>query len=231
MKRFLSHTATIVTHSFRIEWSNPERLLSPILFAVTVLILFSFSIGAIEGPNAANLLIAETFLTAFFALQICFARFLEPEQEDRVFDLLRTYPLSGAAWYLGKYLSVMVMGILVLWPTMALTSFFHAKSGLSLLSWPLLGVATLALSGMASLGVLLSTMMMSAGSRQILYPLLYFPLTTPVLIAAVQASKSILSDGTSLGQLLESWLGMLLVFAAVAFAMGSLLFGELIKAE
>lgn len=176
-------------------------------------------------------MVAETFLTAFFALQICFARFLEPEQNDRVFALLRTYPLSGAAWYLGKYLAVMVMGLLVLLPTMALTSFFHAKSGINLMTWPLVTIASLGLAGMSALGVLLSTMMMSAGSRQILYPLLYFPLTTPVLIAAVQASKSILTDGKTLSQLVDSWLGMLLVFAVVGFTMGSLLFGELIKAE
>ncbi|NRA63809.1 MAG: heme exporter protein CcmB [Pseudobacteriovorax sp.] len=231
MKLLFSQTMTIVRHGFKIEWANPERWLSPILFAITMLILFSFSVGTIEGPDTAKLLVAETYLTAFFSLQISFARFLEPDQQDGVFSLLRTYPLSGSAWYLGKYITVMIMGLLILIPTIFLTSFLHAKSGVSLMSIPVITVAVTALSGMAALGVLLSTMTMGSGSKQILYPLLYFPLTAPVLISAVEASKSILVDNVNLQSLMSSWLGLLLIFGVMSFTLGILLFGELVKAE
>lgn len=231
MKQFTSQILTLIQHSFRLEWANPERWMAPLLFAITVLVLFSFSIGAIEGEGVARLIVAETYLTAFFSLQISFSRSLEPDLQDRVFDLLRTYPISPMAWFLGKYLTVFIMGILILLPTMGLTSFFYAKSGVSMMTWPLVTVALAALAGMVALGVLLSTMMMRSGSKQILYPLLYFPLTAPVLISAVESSKGILIDGYKLSSLLESWLGLLLIFGVIYITLGTLLFGELIKAE
>ena len=231
MNRFTLQLKALLSQSLKVKWSTPERWLSPLLFAITVLVLFSFALGQIEGPEAARLLVAETFLTAFFALQISFSRSLDPDMQDRVFDVLRTYPISPSAWFLGKYLLVFFMGTLILIPTMLLTSFFYAKSGVSLISLPLMVVALTALAGMAALGVLLSTMTMRSGSKQILYPLLYFPLTTPVLLSAVESSKAILVKNEALSSLMGSWLGLLTIFGIIYFTLGLLLFGELVKAE
>ncbi|SMF29614.1 heme exporter protein CcmB [Pseudobacteriovorax antillogorgiicola] len=231
MTTFLNQMRALLSQSLKVEWATPERWLSPLLFAITVLVLFSFAVGQLEGPEVAHLLVAETFLTAFFSLQISFSRSLDPDMQDRVFDVLRTYPISSSAWFLGKYLLVLVMGTLILIPTMILSSFFYAKSGVSLVDWSLIGVALTALAGMSALGVLLSTMTMRSGSKQILYPLLYFPLTTPVLLSAVESSKAILIKNESLDMLLSSWLGLLIIFGIIYFTLGLLLFGELVKAE
>ena len=231
MNRFISQMRALLGQSLRVEWASPERFLSPLLFAITVLVLFSFALGEIDGPDAAKLIVAETFLTAFFALQISFSRSLDPDMQDRVFDVLRTYPISPTAWFISKYVLVMIMGSLILLPTMALSSFFYAKSGVSMLSTPLITIAMTALAGMAVLGVLLTTMTMRSGSKQILYPLLYFPLTTPVLLSAVESSKAVLIDNESLSALSSSWLGLLIIFGIIYFTLGLLLFGELVKAE
>ena len=231
MNRFLSQMRALLGQSLKVEWATPERWLSPLLFAITVLVLFSFAVGMVEGPDAAKLIVAETFLTAFFALQISFSRSLDPDMQDRVFDVLRTYPISPSAWFLSKYLLVFCMGALILIPTMVLSSFFYGKSGVSMLSIPLVAIALTALAGMSALGVLLSTMTMRSGSKQILYPLLYFPLTTPVLLSAVESSKAVLANGDSLETLMSSWLGLLVIFGIIYFTLGLLLFGELVKAE
>lgn len=229
--RAVQQYKTLVRQSFRIEWETPERWLSPLLFAVTILVLFSFAVGQLNGPDAAKLLVAETFLTAFFALQLSFARSLEPDMSDKVFEVLRTYPISPTSWFLAKYTSVFFMGAFILIPTMVLSSFFNATSGVDLIQAPLILISLVALGGLAALGVLLSTMTMSSGAKQILYPLLYYPLTTPVLLSAVESAKAVLTKGESLESLLSSWLGLLIIFGVIYLTLGTLLFGELVKAE
>lgn len=231
MTRFLIQIIALLKQSLKVEWASPERWLSPLLFSLTVLVLFSFAVGKLEGEQVAQLLVAETFLTAFFALQISFARTFEPDTQDRVFDVLRTYPISSSAWYTGKYLLVFIMGSLILVPTMVLSSFFYAKSGISLIDSSLLVIALCALAGMTAIGVLLSTMTMRSNSKQMLYPILYFPLTTPVLLSAVESSKDVIIKGQSLESLMSSWLGLLIIFAIIYSTLGLLLFGELLKAD
>lgn len=228
---FFTHLRAILVQSLKVEWSNSERWLSPLLFAITMLVLFSFAIGNIEPEFAVKIFVAETFLTALFALQISFSRILDPDTQDRVFDLLRTYPIQPAAWFIAKYLLVLVMGALIVFPTMLLATFFLGSTGVDVLQAPVFLVAFAAISCLASVGVLLSTMTMRSGSKQILYPLLYFPLTTPVLLSAVEASTAVITSNRSFSELLESWLGLLLIFGIIYFTLGVLLYGELVKAE
>lgn len=231
MKQFMGNFRTLFVHSLKAEWSHAERWLSPLLFATTMLAIFSFAIGDVPEDTAISIYLAETFLTALFALQLSFSRMLEPDTSDRVFDLLRTYPVSPSAWFLSKYVLVVIMGLLILLPTMMLSNFFNAELGIPPLSSAMLLIGCLVIASLASLGVLLSTMMMRSNAKQILYPLLYFPLTTPILLAAVEASRSLLVNNVTLEALFQSWLGLLLVFGVVYFTLGILLFSELVKPE
>jgi heme exporter protein CcmB len=228
---FASQFKTILAHSMKSEWQNAERWISPLLFSVTVLLLFSFAVGELEAQIATRIYVAEMYLTALFALQISFSRIFEPDTNDRVFDLLRTYPINPSAWFLSKYLQVVIMGLLILIPTMLLAFFFNAKSGIPSINEPLIAVAVLVIGSLASVGVLLSTLVMRSNAKQILYPLIYFPLTAPVLLSAVEASKDIMTKGSSLEELFGSWLGLLVIFGVVYLTLGTLLFGELTKAE
>lgn len=221
----------LLVQNIKVEWSNAERWISPLLFATTMLILFSFAIGKLEEEVVAKVFVAETFLTALFALQLSLARTLEPDTHDRVFELLRTYPIAPTAWFLSKYLLVLMTGTLIVVPTIFLSSFFHAESAVSLLHAPVFVVALLVIASLGSLGLLLSTMTMRAGSRQILYPILYFPLTVPVLLCAVESCKSIIIDQRSIADLMGSWLGLLSIFGIIYLTLGLLLFGELVKPE
>jgi heme exporter protein B len=220
-----------VGHGLKGELADPERILSPILFAVTLLLLFAFAVGEIQDDvMAVRLYIAETFLTVFFALQVSFARLFDPDRSDRVFDVLRTCPVSPTAWFLAKTTLVAVLGAATVVPTMLAATFFQQRAGAAAslpLSWTTLGLAMGALAGLAPLGVLLSALTLKANSRQILYPLLYFPLTTPVLLAAVQASL-IYGETGVVTQAVSTWSWLLLAFTVIYFTLGILLYGELV---
>ena len=70
-------------------------------------------------------------------------------------------------------------------------------------------------------------MTLKANARQILYPLLYFPLTAPVLLGAVQSSRLCLDGGRAAADI-KAWLGLLLGFDCIYVTLGILLFTELV---
>jgi heme exporter protein B len=120
----------------------------------------------------------------------------------------------------------LMLGTATLLPTMFFGSFLNHSASTPVFSWAVIGIALLALAGLASLGVLLSAMTLKANSRQILYPLLYFPLTTPVLLAAIQSSILILQKG-AFPDTARPWVGLLLGFDAIYLTLGILLYPEL----
>jgi heme exporter protein B len=221
------HYKILVAQGVRAELADLERLVSPVLFAMTLLLLFSFAMGDVADALRAQVYLAETFLTAFFALQVSFSRLFEPDRQDRVFDLMRAYPVSHTGWFLAKYTLVLILGTATLAPTLVFGAFLHATAKQPLFSWMVCAISLLALVGLASLGVLLSVMTLKANSRQILYPLLYFPLTTPVLLAAVQSSSIYLAEHR-LTESAQGWLWLLLAFDAIYLTLGVLLFTELV---
>ncbi len=231
MKKPVLQLKALLRQSIQVELASSERWLSPLLFAMTILILFAFAFGRVVPQFLPQMFIAATFLTAFFSLQIAFSRILEPDMQDKVFDQLRSYPVSPSAWFLGKYVLVLLLGVLILAPTLVLSNLFLNEGRENLLSGSVFVIAFLALLGLGAIGVLLSTMMLRSNAKQILYPLLYFPLTTPVLLSAVEATRAHIVDGTSLEKLMSSWLGLLVIFGIMYFTLGLLLFGELVKPE
>jgi ABC-type transport system involved in cytochrome c biogenesis permease component len=225
---FSTQLRLLFAQGWRGEMADKERLISPILFAVTMLLVFAFAIGEVDRSIVPRIFLAETFLTLFFALQLSFARVFDADRQDRVFDVMRSYPIGHSAWFLSKYGLVVVMGVLTLVPTMAVGALLNQQSGMpSLLNWVTFGVAMLTLLGLAALGVLLSAMTLRAQARQMLYPLLYFPLTAPVLLAAVQASLLYMEAGTFTDDV-QAWLGLLAVANVIYFTLSLLLFGELV---
>lgn len=217
----------LIMQGFRAELADMERLVSPVLFSVTLLLLFSFAMGEVPPDLKAKVYLAETFLTLLFSLQLSFSRLFEPDRQDHVFDLLRTYPVSHTAWFLAKYVLIFLLGSATLVPTMFFGAFLNHSASAPVFSWSVIAVGFLALAGLASVGVLLSAMTLKANSRQILYPLLYFPLTTPVLLAGVQSSLVILEKG-GFTEASRPWMGLLLGFDAIYLTLGILLYPELV---
>lgn len=217
----------LIKQGLRAELADTERILSPILFSITLLLLFSFAMGEVPAELKPKVYLAETFLTLLFSLQVSFSRLFEPDRQDHVFDLLRTYPLSHSAWFVAKYILILILGTVTLLPTMFFGAFLNHSASTPVFSWSVIGIAFLALAGLASLGVLLSAMTLKANGRQILYPLLYFPLTTPVLLAAIQSSILILEQGR-LPDPARPWVGLLLGFNTIYLTLGILLYPELV---
>ena len=223
--------STLLKHFIKLEFNQKERWISPLLFSITVLLLFFFALGRVEDEQVISMFITQTLLTTFLALQLSFMRSFEAESQDRVYDLLRSYPINPMAWYLAKYLSTCLSACLVCLATLFFSLFFNAESNIELFNWNLIPVLLVAISGLVSIGILLAQLTLGAKSKQILYPIIYFPLTSPVLLGAVESSRAILTKGDTIMSLAGSWVGLLGVFSLIYFTLGLLFFEEVAKAE
>lgn len=221
----------LLTYYSKVELKALERFISPLLFSTIILVLFSFAFGELTDENVKTIFIAQTYLTVFFALQISFLRSFDLDVQDGAFDLLKSYPVSSVVVYLAKSTIVFITGFLILLPTILIALFFHSKFAALFLRIDFFMISVIALIGLVAIGVLLSVMTMVSTSRQILYPILYFPLTVPVLLSAVESSEFLLANKGSIMDLLGSWLGLLLVFDGVYIILGLLFFNDLIRAE
>lgn len=214
----------LVKHYYLLEKKQKDRWLTPILFALIVLLLFSVAFSDINVETfSAPLFSGQTYLTSFFALQLCYSRVFEPDTKDGIFRLFLTYPISSTSWYLSKFIITLGLSLAISLPTLFMSSLFlgvNINLGIGL-------VLVLALIGMCSVGILISVMTMESKGKQVLFPILYFPLTIPVLICSLKATESLLAGG-SVGDIFSSWLGMLLIFDSVYFTLGLLFFEEVI---
>lgn len=216
-------------HGLRTEFASPERILSPALFAVTTLFTLSFALGAIPEQFSSEIFIAQVFVTTFFALQLSYSRAFDADEQDRLFEVMRSMPISGTAWFLSKFTQVFLLGISVILPTLVAAAILNGQmtSGLPI---GLLISATLALFGLTSIGVLLASLLLKSAARALIFPLLYFPLTVPILLAAIESTRLLSTNGTWNGPAL-TWLGLLAGFDVIYFVIGTLFFEEIIQSS
>ncbi len=213
----------LLKQSFCVEKAEPQRVLSSLLFAFTMVFLFSFAVDEIPPVYKMQFILAEVFLCIFLVLQIVHQRILATEEQDRAIDILISSPLSFSVFYIVKVTVALCLSGVIIFPFLAFMQILH---GVSLWNLSFICIVLLVIFSLSAMGVLLSQMTERASGRDLLFPLLYFPLTIPVLLSAVQASFCYWEIRNA--ESLNLWLGLLCVFSVVYFTLGVLLFEELI---
>lgn len=91
----------------------------------------------------------------------------------------------------------------------------------------LLLVVALGAAGIVAPGTLYAALTARLSSQQVVLPVLLFPLVIPPILAAVKATDLVL-EGDAMGEL-PAWLGLLLVFDAIYWALSGPLFGKVME--
>ena len=214
----------LLRHGLRLDWTSKERFVSPLLFALVMLTVFTFTAGQMPAMYAKPVFVSQTFLVLVFALQNAFSRILDPEQKDQVAELLRTYPISMGAWYTAKLLLAVLHGLWILLPSLLVSSLFYGEHDVGFSFYlGFLGILLLCLIGLASVGTLATAMTLQASGKDLIQPLLYFTLAIPLLLAGSQASLQLLQS-----QNLEDfrhWIYLLVAVDTLFVTVGVLFFG------
>jgi heme exporter protein B len=208
-----------------ISETRAKKLMPAMLvFSLTVIIIFNF----LFEPGTQNLdaLAPGILWVAFsFAGMLGLSRSFAVEQEQGALRGLMLAPMDRSAIFLGKLLSnlVFLFGVELI-SLLAFGIFFNVNIFQFL---PGLGaVLGLATFGFVTVGSLYSAMASNIRLREILLPVLLFPIIIPLLIAAVQLTTEVLK-----GQPLEAargWMNLLIGYDGIFFVVGLLTFEHVI---
>jgi len=213
----------VARKDLRVELRSRELLYTTLFFAVACVLVFAFAFGSPTEETAAGVL----WVTIMFSGTLALGRTFERERQSETLRALLLSPVERGAIYLGKLAGLMILlaGVeLVVVPVVGL--LFSAPIGRApLLLAGLLASGTL---GFASVGTLFSAMLSRVHSRDILLPVLLFPIAVPVVIAGVEGTATVFR-GEPPFAMAEMWLAMLVFFDAVFVTLALWTFGPVMK--
>jgi heme exporter protein B len=216
--------ATLIK-DLRLEWRSKDAINSMLFFALLVAVVFSFSFdpSAEESRRIAGGLIWVSFLfAAVVALNQTWAR----ELRNQVLDAYRISPAPANALFLAKAVGNFLF-VAVLEAIMApLFMVFYNLRPLGP-AWQLAVVAVLATWALVVNGTFFAAISIRTRSREVMLPLILFPVSIPALYAMVAATTAILSGDSSPAY----WLKLLAVYDVVFTTACLLLFETVLHAE
>jgi heme exporter protein B len=221
----LKTVGVLLAKDLLIEWRTRARLNALIFFALSTLLLFSFAVGPdtkVLARNAGGYL----WLALLFSSVLALGESFRVEQENLTLDGLRLAPADARAIFLSKALGntllLMLLGALLI-PVMVALYGVNVAMGLG----PFAATVTLGCMAISAPGTVYSAIASNARARDVLLPLLLFPLIIPALLAAAKATTLVL-QGDPMNQL-GSWYGLLIGFNLIYWGLGFLLFPRVIE--
>ena len=200
---------TIVWKDMIAEWRTKEMFSSMFVFILLVIVIFKFSFD-LRVSNATLLVPGILWAALTFAGTLQLGRAASLEVEDAHIDGLLLAPVPRSAIYVGKALGNLVFMSIT---ELIMLPIFSALFNLNLFQPLILLAVLLGTVGFASVGTLLSTMAAHSRAREVMLPVLLFPIVLPVVIAAVKLTAGVLDGG--MWQELAVWVRFLIAFDVV----------------
>ena len=189
-----------------VEARTKETFFGVLVFALVVAFIFKFTfdpapqVVALIGPGIA-------WVAYVFAGIVGMGRTFVLERDRGTLEGLLLAPVPREAIYLGKLAGAFTLMIVV---EAVMLPVFVVLHDLSFLSLPFVATAVLATVGLAAVGTLFSAIAVHTRARELLLPLLFLPVTLPVIIAAVSSTSLLLGGGG--WQDVGEWLRLMLAF-------------------
>lgn len=212
MKRFFAVAFLIMRKDLRVETRSLELFLTTLFFAVSSVLVFAFGFVR-NGRPVENAVAGILWIAIAFAGTLALGRTFERERYHDVLRSLLLAPVDRPAIYVGKLLGILTLLAaveVVVVPLIAL--LFQAP----LFRHPVLLFLLLLLGtlGFTAVGTLFGAMLVRARSRDVLLPVLLYPITIPVIIAGVRGTAVLLQPEMDLA-MVRAWIGMLAFFDVV----------------
>lgn len=220
MTETLRQAVELAAKDLRVELRSRTALLSAVIFAAIVLVIFNF---ARDPASVAPRTLAPSVLWVTFTLaaMLTFNRGFMLEKENAAIDGLLLSPMPRGALFLGKYLANLGFVFTVEAITLPLfVLFFNVGLGRALPA--LLLVTVLATAGFVAVGTVFSAMAVRTRFADLMLPVLLLPFMVPPIMGAVQVTTRLLA-GRPLSEQL-GWLRFLGVFDVAFLTLCAMLF-------
>jgi len=212
---FLRALLAVVWKDLAAELRSRELLSAMLVFALLVILIFNFALE-LDPRTRSTVTSGVLWVTFAFAGTLGLNRSMAMEKDRGCLDGLLLAPVDRSAIYFGKAIGNLIFMLIV---EMIVLPVYSVLYNTNLFNPGLLLVILLGSIGYVAVGTLLSSMAVQTRTRDVLLPILLFPVAIPVFIAAVRASTGFL-QGIDMAEI-QPWLSLLItydiVFTAVAF--------------
>ena len=209
----------------RIEWRSREAVNSMLFFALLVVVLFSLAFsprGAFSQEISGGVICVATLFASMSALNQAWAR----EIRHQVLDAQRMAPTSGAELFLAKVLAnFFFVSIVQLVLAPVFLVFYNLR--VEGQAWMLALVLPLGTWALVANGTFFAALSIRSRNRELLLPLILFPIFMPALLAMVLATGSILTGDSDPTLWIKLLAGYDIIFTTVSL----LLFDVVLHAE
>ncbi len=223
MTPFLQAMTAVTRKDLSAEWRSRELLSAMLVFALLVIFIFNFALE-LEPQTRSRVTAGVLWVTFSFAGTLGLNRSMAMEKDRGCLDGLLLAPVDRTAIYFGKALANLIFMLVVAAIVLPVYSVLY---NVNLFRPGLLLVILLGTAGYAAIGTLLASMAVQARTRDMLLPILLFPVAIPLLVAAVKASDGFLqalpmSD-------IWPWLNLLIVYDVVFTAVAFMVFEYVVE--
>lgn len=212
---FMRALGAVVWKDLRAEWRSREVISAMLVFALLVILIFNFALD-LQRNVQATVSAGVLWVSLAFAGTLGLNRSMAVEKDRGCLDGLLLAPVDRAAIYLGKVLANWVFMLLTAAIILPVYSILY---NVNLFVPGLLLVILLGSQGYVAVGTLLASMAVQARTRDILLPILLFPVVLPVVVAAVKATSGYLQDlpWVEIQPMMAILIAYDVIFTAVAF--------------
>ena len=205
----------VVWKDLAAEWRSREMVSAMLVFALLVIFIYNFALE-LNPQVRASLTSGILWVTLTFAGTLGLNRSMAVEKDRGCLDGLLLAPVDRTAIFFGKTIGNFVFMLLV---AAIIVPIYSVLYNVNLFNLGLILIIILGSWGYVAVGTLLSSMSVQSRTRDMLLPILLFPVVIPLLVAAVKCSGGFL-DGSPISDF-SSFLNILVgydvVFTAVAF--------------
>jgi heme exporter protein B len=224
----MNYARTVLHHlakDLRLEWRSRDAIAGMLFFSLLVVVLFSFAFdptAAVSRQIAGGILWVAMLFASVTALNQTWTR----ELRNHVLDAQRLVPAPASALLLGKALAnfLLVTAIqIVLAPLFIVFYNLHALGQ----AWLLLLILPLGTWALVMNGTFFAALGLRTRNRELLLPLVLFPISIPALLAMVQATTGVLTGEIDPVLWMKLLAGYCIIFTTVCI----LLFETVLAAE
>ncbi|HEY4649510.1 MAG TPA: heme exporter protein CcmB [Gemmatimonadales bacterium] len=224
MPRSIDVVLAVAGKDIRAELRSRTALLTALVFAALVLVIFNFARDP-TAVSAATLAPSVLWVTFALAAMVAMNRAFTVERENGALDGMLLAPIPREAVFLGKLLANLAFVGAVELVTLPLFTLFFNVSVWSILPG-LLAVMALATIGFVAVGTIFSAMAVRTRFAELLLPVLLLPFMVPPLIGAVQTTTRLLAD-RPLSEMV-GWLRLLTLYDIVFVTLCTLTFSSVV---
>lgn len=208
---YLKKMMAIVEKDIIAELRTKELFTSMLVFVLLTLVIFNFAFGLDIQSDMVNLASGILWVAFLFAAVLGLNRSFVHEKDGDCLDGIMLSPVDRSAIYIAKVIGNLVFISIVELITVPIFVLFFIQDASEINFLYLVLTVVFSNLGIAAIGTLLSAISINTRARDLMMPILFFPVIVPVLIAAVKSTSIALIASSPITDI-YAWLQLLLVY-------------------